>query len=102
MTAQSKTVIKSYFVTDAQPDQTQFGNLVDSYQDVLAPASATLVGGTILVTASSVTSLSSIFYNRSTTGGTPGHLSYVIASGASVTFNSSSGTDTSTLVYFII
>lgn len=34
MTAQNKTVIKSYFETDDEPDESQFINLIDSYADV--------------------------------------------------------------------
>lgn len=33
MTAQSKTVIKSYFETNDRPTQAEFGDLIDSYQD---------------------------------------------------------------------
>lgn len=34
MTAQSKTVIKSYFETGDYPTQAQFADLIDSYQDI--------------------------------------------------------------------
>lgn len=51
MTAQSKTVIKSYFETGDKPTQAQFADLVDSYQDVggttnyVVAASASVVNG---------------------------------------------------------
>ena len=32
MTAQNKTVIKSYFETDDEPDESQFINLIDDPQ----------------------------------------------------------------------
>lgn len=36
MTVQTKTVLKSYFQTGDKPTQTQFGDLIDSYQDTSA------------------------------------------------------------------
>jgi hypothetical protein len=61
--------------------------------------SAVLVGGTVTVPMPLAAATDIIVYTRSTTGGTPGHLSYVINAGVSVVFTSSSGTDTSTLVF---
>lgn len=63
---------------------------------------ATLVGGTILVNNTSVTANTRIFYCRSTTGGTPGHLSYTISAGASFTINSSEASDTSTINWMLV
>lgn len=63
--------------------------------------SATLVGGTVTVNNTNIAANDRILVVRSTTGGTEGHLSYTISAGASFTVNSSSGTDTSTVVYVI-
>lgn len=63
--------------------------------------SATLVGGTVTVSNTNIATGDLIIYNRSTTGGTAGHLSYTINDGTSFTFNSSSGSDTSTIAYVI-
>lgn len=63
---------------------------------------ATLVGGTVTVSNTSVTSSTRIFTTRATTGGTAGHLSYTISAGVSFTINSSSGTDTSVINYLLI
>ena len=64
--------------------------------------SATLVGGTVTVANTNITATDRILVVRSTTGGTEGHLSYTITPSTSFTINSSSGTDTSTVVYVII
>lgn len=40
MTAQSKTTVKSYFITGAKPSQAQFADLIDSYQDANAGLTA--------------------------------------------------------------
>lgn len=63
---------------------------------------AVLVAGTVVVTNANIAATDRIFLSRSTTGGTAGHLSYTISAGASFTINSSSGTDTSTINWFII
>jgi hypothetical protein len=63
---------------------------------------ATLVGGTVTVANTAIKSTNKILYNRSTLGGTPGHLSYAINAGTNIIFTSSSGTDTSTIVYQIV
>ena len=62
---------------------------------------ATLVGGTVTVANTAIKSTNRVIFNRSTTGGTPGHLSYVINAGTNIVFTSSSGTDTSSIVYQI-
>lgn len=66
---------------------------------------ATLVGGTITVNTTAVTANSKIFISRNTTGGTLGHLSVPTASitaGTSFVINSSSGTETSTVNWWIV
>jgi len=64
--------------------------------------SAVLVGGTVTVANTDIADTNNIIYNRSVTGGTPGHLSYVINAGTSIVFTSSSAADTSTIVYQIL
>lgn len=63
---------------------------------------ATLVGGTVTVNTTAVTANSIVIYNRATTGGTVGNLSYTKVANTSITFNSDSGTETSTIDYIII
>lgn len=63
---------------------------------------ATLVGGTATVLNTNIDAADRIFLSRSTTGGTEGTLSYVINAGVSFVITSSSGTDTSTIAYFIV
>ena len=66
---------------------------------------ATLVGGTVTVNTTAVTTGSKIFVSRNTSSGTEGHLSTPDASivnGTSFVINSSSGTDTSTINWWII
>lgn len=60
-----------------------------------------LVAGTKVVSNNLVTANSIIMLTRSTVGGTTGNLSYV-ASAGTFTITSSSNTDTSTIIYFII
>jgi len=60
---------------------------------------ATLVGGTVTVTAANVTSTTQLFVNHKTISGTPGTLSWSSAIG-SFTVTSTSGTDTSLINYF--
>ncbi|MBX9392276.1 hypothetical protein K4749_01345 [Streptomyces sp. TRM72054] len=62
---------------------------------------ATLVAGTVTVSNTSVTANTRIILSRSTTGGTTGDLSYTVSAGTSFTINSSSGTDTSTVVWLL-
>jgi hypothetical protein len=63
MTAQSKTVIKSYFETGDRPTQAQFVDLIDSYQNVnsnlttLASANVGTVGLQILGAVTSASAL---------------------------------------------
>jgi len=69
--------------------------------------SAVLVAGTVTVlTGIAITANSKVFLSRSLTGGTPGHLSYTVVVGAfgvaQLVITSSSGTDTSTIVYEIV
>jgi len=63
--------------------------------------SAVLVGGTVTVANTNIGASDRILVIRSTTGGTEGHLSYTISGLTSFTINSSSATDTSTVVYVI-
>lgn len=66
MTAQNKTTIKSYFETGDRPTQTQFGNLIDSYQDTtaslitLSSASLGSVGLQVLAAGTSAAAQSAI------------------------------------------
>lgn len=75
---------------------------IQAIDTVLTPHAAILVGGTVNVANTAITANSVIVFNRSLLGGTPGHLSYVLDPGVKVTFNSSSGTDTSTIAYIIL
>ncbi len=63
---------------------------------------ATLVGGTVTVANTSVTSTSRIFITRNTVGGALGTLSYTKTAGASFTVTSSSATDTSSVDWMIV
>jgi len=63
---------------------------------------ATLVGGTVTVTRQQITATSVVRVTRRTTGGTVGHLSVTMTAGASFTITSSSGTDTSTVLWEIV
>jgi hypothetical protein len=63
---------------------------------------STLVAGTIVVANTSITASSRVFVSRMATGGTAGHLSIVLNAGVGFTINSSSGTDTSTVAWFIM
>lgn len=63
---------------------------------------AVLVGGTVVVTSTTVTANSNIFVTCQIPGGTPGFLRISARSaGASFTILSSSGTDKSTVAYWI-
>jgi hypothetical protein len=64
---------------------------------------ATLVGGTVTVSTTSVTASSKIFLSRNTAGGTVGDLRQgTIVAGTSFVINSASGTDTSTVNWWIV
>lgn len=63
---------------------------------------ATLVGGTVTVTNTSITANTIVIMNRKTIGGTVGNMSYTLSAGASFTINSSSGTDTSVISYELV
>lgn len=64
--------------------------------------SAVLVGGTVTVANTAIGTNSLVFLSRSTTGGTVGHLSYTKIDATSLTINSSSATDTSTINWWFI
>lgn len=86
------------------------GNLVQPVAKTYSVATGTnqragnavLVGGTVTVTNSTVTANTIVMHARKTIGGTVGNMSYTTSAGASFTINSSSGTDTSTISYFLI
>lgn len=63
---------------------------------------ATLVAGTVTVANQAVTSSSQIRATNMVAGGTVGALSVVLTAGTSFTINSSSGTDTSTVLWEIV
>lgn len=63
---------------------------------------ATLAAGTVTVLNSSITANSRILLSRSTPGGTPGILSYSTSVGTGFTITSSSSSDTSSVIYFIV
>jgi hypothetical protein len=64
---------------------------------------ATLVGGTVTVSNTSVTASTRIFTSRQTAGGTLGHLSIgTVVASTSFVINSSSATDTSVVAWLLI
>lgn len=64
---------------------------------------ATLVAGTVTVTAPYVSSTSKVMLSRQLLGGTPGHLSVsAIVDGTSFDIDSSSAMDTSDINYVIL
>lgn len=64
---------------------------------------ATLVAGTVTVSAPSIKTTSVVILTRKATGGTPGAvITYTISSGVSFTINSDNVADTSTFSWFII
>lgn len=63
---------------------------------------ATLVAGTVTVSMTSVTASTVILLTRQTAGGTLGNLTFTLSAGVSFTINSTSGTDTSTVIYQVI
>ena len=62
----------------------------------------TLVAGTAAVADTALTAASLPMHSRLVTAGTPGTISASVTPGVSVTFTSTSATDTSTLVYLIL
>lgn len=82
MTAQSKSTIKSYFETGDKPNQSQFGDFIDSYQDAatnlgtLTSASLGTLGLQLLATNTSASAQSILGFgtaatkNTGTSGGT--------------------------------
>jgi hypothetical protein len=63
---------------------------------------AVLVGGTVAVANTTIAASDLLVLTRKTAGGTIGDLTYTLSAGVSFTINSVSGTDTSTVTYFII
>ena len=63
---------------------------------------ATLVGGTVVVNNTKITANSYVFLTHRTLGGTVGTLTYTVSAGTSFTITSTSGTDTSTVNWFIV
>jgi hypothetical protein len=63
---------------------------------------AVLVGGTVDVELPTVAADTVIQVTRTTLGGTPGHLSLAITAGEKITITSSSGSDTSTVLWRIL
>lgn len=63
---------------------------------------ATLVGGTVTVSNTSVTASTLVMISRQASGGTLGHLSVSRSDGTSFTVTSSSATDTSTVAWLLI
>lgn len=64
--------------------------------------SAVLVAGSATVSNTTLADTDIVVYERSTLGGTPGHLSYAITAGTSLVFTSSSSSDTSTITYTVL
>lgn len=63
---------------------------------------ATLVAGTVTVTDLNLTSASIPLHSRITAAGTTGTITATVTPGASVTFSSTSATETSTIAYLIL
>lgn len=63
---------------------------------------ATLVGGTVTVSNTSVTANTIVMLTRKTSGGTIGDLTYTVSAATSFTINSVSALDTSTVSYLLI
>jgi hypothetical protein len=63
---------------------------------------AAMTAGAVTVSNTSITANSIILYNRKTTGGPAGHVSYTISAGTSFTLTSTSNTETSTFDYMIV
>ena len=63
---------------------------------------ATLVAGTVTVNTTAIASTSQVFITRKTAGGTIGDITYTQVNGTSITFTSTSASDTSTFNWWII
>lgn len=63
---------------------------------------ATLVAGTVTVNTTSIGANSFVFPLRVSVGGVVGHLTYTQVNGTSITITSTSATDTSTVVWWIL
>lgn len=63
---------------------------------------ATLVGGTVTVANTSITANTLVLMTVKTRGGTTGTLGYTLNAGTSFVITSSSGTDTSTVGWFLV
>lgn len=73
---------------------------IDRIKEVFPTGTATLVAGTVTVNDTRIGANSVIFYSVTTPGGTQGSISYSLSTGT-VTFISTSATDTSTVAYVI-
>lgn len=63
---------------------------------------ATLVAGTVTINDVNLTANSLPLHSRITSGGTTGTITAVILPGVSITFTSTSATETSTIAYLIL
>ncbi len=63
---------------------------------------AVLVGGTVAVANTSVTTGTYVFLSRKTIGGVAGNLTYTLSAGVSFTINSDNIADTSTVTYLLV
>lgn len=63
---------------------------------------ATLVGGTVTVSNTSVTANTRVFLSRKTIGGTAGFLTYTLTAGTSFTITSANGADTSVVDWLLV
>ncbi len=100
-TANTYSLRSQYDSVTVQSDGTQWWIVAK----VVAPVtgSAVLVAGTVTVTTAFVTASSRIFLSVQVAGGTQGFLSVgTVTAGTSFVINSTSGTDTSTVVWQII
>lgn len=85
---------------DAAPSISSSATMTGVYTDL--QGTATLVAGTVTVTRQQITANSIVRVSRRATGGTAGHLSVALTAGTSFTINSSSGSDTSTVLWEIV
>ena len=85
---------------DAAASISSSATLTGVYTDL--QGTATLVAGTVTVTRQQITANSIVRVSRRTSGGTPGHLSVTMTAGTSFTISSSSGSDTSTVLWEIV
>jgi hypothetical protein len=63
---------------------------------------ATLAAGTVTVPNTSVTATTRVILSRQAAAGTLGQLSFTVAAGTSITINSSSNTETSTVMWMLV